>query len=166
MYKCRKCGEQVLKSAKVCRHCGVKNPVPTKLDYVAGAIVLVVILVAVGFGVKVVIDSNAKKKAAEEAFCKTDAECWGKKHLIAATVKCKEEIERLPKYLHEWTDSLTEPKFSRFLWLMTGKSHMTYMGDKIRLQNAFNAWQPHIYECDFDTETKTVLNVRLRPGKL
>jgi hypothetical protein len=42
-------------------------------------------------------------------------------------------------------------KFSHFRWKDEARGVMAYIGDKIRFQNGFGAWQPHVYECDLDT---------------
>lgn len=109
-------------------------------------------------------DSTAKKKT--DAVCRQDLRCWAEEHLIAASVRCEDHIERLGQYSHRWTDGWTEPKMSRYRWKDLSAGHVTYIGDKIEFQNGFGAWLPHIYECDYDPATERVLAVRAEAGRL
>lgn len=110
---------------------------------------------------------QAKRKAKEkEENCRRDLQCWGDKHNIEAAVYCENLLERLAKYSHEWTDGFLEPKFSRFRWKNINKGFVVYIGDKIRFQNGFGAWQNYIYECDYDPDNEIVLDVRAKLGRL
>jgi hypothetical protein len=102
----------------------------------------------------------------KDATCLADLKCWGEKHVIAASVRCDDAVERLAKYSHKWTDGLLEPKFSHYRWKNRATGVVTYIGDKIQFQNGFGAFQNHIYECDFDPRSEEVLDVRARPGRL
>lgn len=104
--------------------------------------------------------------AAEETECRKTLQCWGDKHSISAGVYCSDYVEKLAQYSHEWTDGFLEPKFSHFRWKDQSKGQVTFIGDKIKFQNGFGAFQNHVYECDWDPETETVLDVRARPGRL
>jgi hypothetical protein len=108
----------------------------------------------------------AKAKEAEEAACKTNLQCWGEKHRAYASAYCQKFVERLAKYQHEWTDGWLEPKFSHFRWKDQSQGHVTYIGDKIKFQNGFGAWQFHVYSCDFDPVTNRVLDVAAAPGRM
>ncbi|MCK7579297.1 MAG: hypothetical protein MZV65_28575 [Chromatiales bacterium] len=104
--------------------------------------------------------------AAEEAQCRQDLQCWGDRKSFAAAVKCAPHIERLAKYSFEWTDGWLGSKMSQFRWKNRDRGVITYIGDKIKLQNGFGAWSPYNYACDFDTMSETVLGVRLAQGSL
>jgi hypothetical protein len=106
------------------------------------------------------------KKEVEDAQCRQSLQCWGDRNSLIATMNCKGAVEGLAKYTYEWTDGFFESKFSRFRWQSEAHGGITYIGDKIRFQNGFGAWQHHIYECDFDTLNKTVLMARAYPGRL
>lgn len=110
-------------------------------------------------------EKEANKKE-EEDVCKQNIQCWGDKHLLSATISCQPWVEKLAKYDHQWTDGWTETKFSRFKWYDPAAKTVTYIGDKIKFQNGFGAWQHMIYECDYDTLGQKVLNVRATPGRL
>jgi hypothetical protein len=107
-----------------------------------------------------------QERLAAEQRCRQDLQCLGEKHFAYATVYCANQIERLAKYDFEWTDKWHERKFSHFKWKNREMGVITYAGDKARFQNAFGAWQPHIYECDIDTKNEEVIDVRARPGRL
>lgn len=105
-------------------------------------------------------------QAREESKCRSDLQCWGDKHSISASVACSPYIERLAQYQHEWTGGWLEMKFGRFRWKDQSSGHITFIGDSIKFQNGFGAWQYHIYTCDFDPTTKSVLDVAATPGRL
>ncbi|WP_423359080.1 hypothetical protein [Pseudomonas citronellolis] len=168
--KCKECKKDVSSKAKTCPHCGISNPGTSAKDMVAG----VLLLLFIGWAA-VQCTSKSKdggsppepeKPKISDTDCKKDLQCWGDKHLISASVACQGQVERLAKYSFKWTDGTFEPKFSRFRWTNQDKGFVTYVGDKIQLQNGFGAFQNYIYECDFDPATKAVLDVRASPGRI
>jgi RNA polymerase subunit RPABC4/transcription elongation factor Spt4 len=179
---CKVCGKQISKNAEACPHCG--EPLPKKKPPSKWKGVLYI--VAIFYGITFILwvtesgyysDKNHAKrqqhnkrdeavKAEAEAVCKQDLQCWGDKNNIVATVYCKDYIEKLAKYSHKWTDGMLEPKFSRFRWKDKSKGSVTYVGDKIKFQNGFGAWQNYTYECDIEPQTKKVIDVRAAPGRL
>lgn len=165
MPKCKGCSTDVAADDKSCPHCGIKNPASGRKEIVVG-------LAAVILGITVLTqcasDSEADKKAAaiEEAKCKQDLQCWGDKSSAAAGAYCRDYIEKLANFTFRWTDKALEPKFSRIRWLNKEGATLTFIGDKIEFQNGFGAYQRHVYECDFDPASKTVLDVSAEPGHL
>lgn len=111
---------------------------------------------------------RAAVKAQEEAAakCRQDLQCWADKHLISATTACVPQVERLAKYDYQWTDAWLEPKLSHMRWQDKNKGTVTYIGDKLKLQNGFGAWAQYVYECDYNPDTKSVLDIRARAGRL
>lgn len=109
---------------------------------------------------------SPEKVAEEESACSKDLSCWGEKHSISAAVYCEKYVEKLAQYSHEWTDGILEPKFSHYRWKNIDKGVVTYIGDKIKFQNGFGAWQNYVYECDFDPAAETILDVRAQAGRL
>lgn len=112
------------------------------------------------------VERKIMEQKSEEKRCKADLQCWGDKHSIEATFACDDIIPRFAKFSYEWTDRWYEPKFSHFRWSDKANSTVTFIGDKIRFQNGFGAWQDMIYECDYDPSTKAILDARVRPGRL
>lgn len=112
------------------------------------------------------VDAEAAAKAIAEVNCKADLHCLGEKHSIDAAVTCRPFVERMAKNDFQWADSWIEPKFSHYRWKNKDKGVVTYIGDKIKYQNGYGAWVRHIYECDYSTSLKTILDVRARPGQL
>lgn len=108
----------------------------------------------------------AEAERKKEANCKTDLQCWGDKHSIKASFACRPHVERLAKYQFEWTDGWLDSKFSRFKWKDKARGQLTYVGDKIKFQNGFGAWQFAIYTCDYDPLADVVLNVDATPGRM
>lgn len=114
------------------------------------------------------LDASSLTSAARsgEAACRADVKCWGSKNMVDASVYCREPIEKLAKYSHEWTDGWLGAKFSRYRLNDAQPGVVTYIGDKIKFQNGFGAWQYMIYQCDFDPSSKQVVDVRAYPGRL
>jgi len=110
--------------------------------------------------------ADAAKALAEETACLKDLHCLGEKYDPDATVLCTPLVERLAKNNFEWIDKWYEPKFSHYRWKDRALGVITYLGDKIKYQNGFGAWTLSVYECDFDTKTKTVVDVRAAAGRL
>jgi hypothetical protein len=76
-------------------------------------------------------------------------QCWGDKHNVAVGVYCDDYVEKLAKYSHEWTDGMLDQN----LVILGGKTRArAAIGDKIKFQNGFEAWQNYMYECDLDPE--------------
>jgi hypothetical protein len=109
---------------------------------------------------------SSAKTAVSDAECRQQLSCWGEKHLIAASVRCDDAVERLAKYSAQWTDGMLEPKFSRYRWKDQPKGIVTYIGDKVRFQNGFGAYQNMIYECDYDPTIERPIDARAEAGKL
>ena len=85
---------------------------------------------------------------------------------IAAAVMCPEHVERLARYGSRWVDGWLETKFRRVRWIDREKGTVTWIGDRVEFQNGFGAWMPHVYECDIDARSRTVLAVRAEAGRL
>ncbi|HAU77755.1 MAG TPA: hypothetical protein DCW88_20195 [Agrobacterium sp.] len=99
------------------------------------------------------------EQKAKDIACRTDIQCWGEQGWAAATARCPDEIEKLAKWDFEWTDSWSETKLSHYRWKSQKQGLVTYIGDKLKMQNGFGAWKHVRYTCDFDPVTKTVLDV-------
>jgi len=116
---------------------------------------------------KLAEERAAEQKAKEEAeTCRKTLKCIGEKHAIEASVQCAPSIEKLAKYDHQWTDGWLESKFSHYRWKDKERNIITYIGDKIKFQNGFGAWQHHTYQCDFDLRLERATEVRAQPGRL
>jgi hypothetical protein len=99
----------------------------------------------------------AVSKAEEDAACRTELQCWGEKHILAASSRCRSHIERLARFDFEWTNSWIEPGLSRFRWQDKAAGSLFYMGDSIKLQNGFGAWIRHIYTRIYPLTTSGIL---------
>lgn len=111
-------------------------------------------------------EEDRKLKEAAEAACSSDLQCWAKKYAVEAAVTCQPLIEKMAKWDHRWTDGILEPKFSRLRWGDKKRGIVTYIGDKLQLQNGFGAWGNVIYECDFDPKSDRVADIRIIQGRL
>jgi len=166
---CKECKKEVSTSAKVCPHCGVKDPAVPAGSALVGLVVFVVIIggcvTLLGGGSDDKQSPPPAPKVSDEE-CKKTLQCWGDRHLVGAAVRCASHIEKLVKFDHKWTDGMLEPKMSHFRWLDKEAGTLTYIGDKIQFQNGFGAWQAHIYECDYNPATESPIAVSARPGRL
>lgn len=162
--QCKHCEKEVSKNAKTCPHCGVSTPGVTAKANNTGATILLGLILLLWLASKLIGPDGTA--ARDSSNCKADLQCWGDKNNASASVYCDDHIERLAKYNARWTDGALGAKFSHFRWLNKERATLTYIGDKIEFQNGFGAYQAHIYECDFDPASNTVLDVRARPGRL
>lgn len=174
LIKCKECGSEISDKAIACPKCGA--PVARKSASKpanASARALWIVMAAAAFGVGVVWlgadDKNAAPRTAPKAErqCETDdLQCRGDKGVVAAGIYCKDAIERSAKHSVRWVDGSFETKMSRFRWTAKPAGTITYVGDKAEFQNGFGAYTRVIYECDLNDDLKTVLNVRVREGRL
>jgi hypothetical protein len=113
--------------------------------------------------------AHAEAVAAVEVACRADIQCWGERHLSDANMACREPVERLAQYQHEWTDGMLENKFYQWRWAADGAadgSIVSYFGDRLKMQNGFGAWAVVTYRCDYNFEAGTVVDVMAAPGTL
>ncbi|MES2614684.1 MAG: zinc ribbon domain-containing protein [Bdellovibrionota bacterium] len=165
MIQCKECKKEVSTSAKTCPHCGVSRPGQKVPDLVAG--ILVVVGVIFMISLCSTTNDNKKETAQPPSECqKTDLQCLGDRAVVAAGVYCKDPVERMAKQSVRWVDGTFETKFSQVRWLDKRTGKLTLIGDRAEFQNGFGAYTPVIYECDMDSDGKTVLAVRVREGRL
>jgi hypothetical protein len=103
-----------------------------------------------------VLAKRVKQQVQQAMECAVDIKCLDMKYSADANYACERPVERLAKNNFEWFNTWPYPKFSH-LRLGPVLGSMTVIGEKIKFQNGFGAWIIHKYECDFDTNTKTVL---------
>lgn len=183
LIKCHECGAQVSTEAKACPRCGAAPKKPQSLVVkVGGAFIgACVILALVGAIFAPSKDEAAaavgQKPAAAQApapqvktpepVCSgSDLQCRAKEGIISASVYCPREVERMAKHSVKWTDGFLESKFDRFRWKDKANGVITYIGGKAEFQNGFGAFTPMIYECDLGPDNRTILDVRVREGRL
>lgn len=104
-----------------------------------------------------------ERKAAE---CPKDLRCWAEKHSTDAEIRCDDLVEDLAKFDFEWAQGFLGSKFSRYLWKDADAGIVTYLGDEIKFQNGFGAWQRYKYACNYDTVSGRALFAEASPGRL
>jgi len=183
---CRECAKSFFTLGKVCPYCGVSAPgepitsqpappapeqnIGTKVsNREAAALITLAVLGVCGMGLyeryKPMRDRSPVVDSA--SICaKYDLQCRGSNTLGSASVYCRVHVERLAEHAVRWTDSLLEPKFSQLRWRDAVAGEITYIGNMAEFQNGFGAFTPIIYECDLASDEKTVLDVRVREGRL
>lgn len=80
--KCKECKKEVSTAAKTCPHCGVKNPGVTAKQTLDGCLVLIVL--AIGFGVYMAYGDDEQAKAAKNC-SNTDTQCNFDQNLVSTT---------------------------------------------------------------------------------
>lgn len=161
--KCRECGHEISTKAAACPKCGAGRKVS---EGPSGCFIFV--LLTIGFFVwysAFVYEPPESEPISSDADCKRDIQCWGERHASSAAGRCKPQIERLAQYSHEWIDGIGAPMFARWGWRDAESGALAYMGDRLRLENGFGAWQNHIYVCYYQPQGQQVIKVTAAPGK-
>lgn len=160
--RCYYCMKEIKRFTFKCPHCRDVTPFGLLVCLIFGLVSLGVI------GRLIYMTTQVGKEFQEEdaVLCASNLHCWGEKNSIKATVFCGSSIEQLAKHDYKWTNSVGEYKFSKFMWKDRDEKTLTYIGDKIKFQNGFGVWVNHVYECDFNPNTNTVIGVRVREGTL
>lgn len=163
---CKECKKEVSTDAKTCPSCGVKDPTTTASDIIGGIVILLVAVIAVRACMGNADEQSDDTPVLSDEQCMQDIQCWGDKHSLYAGTYCAEPIEKYAKYSFEWTDGMLGSKFSHFRWADKSSGTLTVIGDKLKFQNGFGAWQNMIYECDWNPVSKEVLAVRVSAGQI
>jgi hypothetical protein len=109
---------------------------------------------------------QARAQARAEAACHQDLSCFADKNWSRALTPCRVAVESLAKNNFRLVDTWTQSKFDRFRWKNQKAGIITYIGDKIEMQNGFGAYLPVSYECDFMAGIETVADARVKQGRL
>lgn len=164
MVKCKECKKEVSAKAKVCPHCGVKDPGFNPKDAFKGFIVLAV-LVGAGYWYFSGDDDAVKEPPKVKVCDVNDGECIFTAHLAPALTVCKEPIQNASKYDYEWTNGFSVNIFSRYV-NDPEKHQMTYLGDKLKFTNGFNAKVNMAYWCSINTQTNQLVDYYVGEGRL
>ncbi|WP_416777810.1 zinc-ribbon domain-containing protein [Xenorhabdus budapestensis] len=164
--KCKECGKEVSTSAKTCPHCGVKDPGVGAKEKLGGFIVLFLIIGGIWFYFSGDDETNDTKTVSATKTCApTDTQCLFDQNWPEAAMQCRTPIQKLSKYDYEWADGILTPMFSHAR-LNAKNNQMTFIGDKVKFTNGFNAKVPMIYHCTMNLKTQTVLDVSVEQGRL
>lgn len=161
--QCKECKKEVSTTAKTCPHCGVKDPGFSAKQKLSGCMILIVVVAAIAYFVG---DDDEKKTAEAPKVCSsTDTQCNFDKNLVDAIIKCKPLVERAAKFEYEWTDGMLDPMFSHGR-IDPKKNELTFIGDKVKFTNGFNAKTNMTYSCSLNLKTKEVTDFNIAQGKL
>lgn len=171
---CRSCKEPVSIWADKCPKCGAQSPALSHKDIGILAVITLIGIIWLFSGDEPSSQSKPESSppaktqeqvAAEQAACRLDLQCWADSH-IALSTQCIRPIEKHAKYSFEWTDGLLEGKFSHYKWSDIDKGTVIYLGDKVKFQNGFGAWQHYRYACEIDPIKKEIVSITVEPGML
>ena len=98
-------------------------------------------------------------KCLQDIDCVAENLTWGSE----ADVYCSDHIEDYARYSHEWTDGFGEKKFNRVIIMPPDYLTVKFVGDKVRFQNGFGAWQRMRYTCVYDPLNNSVVEVEVWP---
>lgn len=163
--KCKECKKEVSSSAKTCPHCGVKDPAIGAKQKLGGCLVLIVIFFLIWAFVGKDSDDEEKTAATPKECSNTDTQCNFDKYMVDAITKCKPLVERAAKFEFEWTDGMFDPMFSHAK-INSKKNELTFVGDKVKFANGFNAKSVMTYSCTLDLKTQNVTDFQIQSGKL
>ena len=90
--------------------------------------------------------------------CAAGRDAW----FESADVRCPRRIEDLARFDFEWTDGWLELKFDRVA-LQNDRQAIRVIGDKMKMQNQYGAWQRMEYWCIFDPINEEVLDAAIFP---
>lgn len=110
--------------------------------------------------------SGHKAVTVQDRLCRYDLKCWAERFIAEASRACSGPVARLAGEPHRWTDTPAAPRFSHYRWKSLDSGTVTYLGDRLEVQNDFGAWRAYVYECDFDTALESATDVRIAPGRL
>lgn len=161
--KCKECKKEVSDKAKLCPHCGVKNPGFGAKQAITSFITLGILVYA---GWYFIADHDDSKKVTAPKTCGVnDEECLFNLNFIDASTPCRKLVEKSAKFEYEWTDGVLSPMFSRYTYNQKSQT-ITYIGDKIKFANGFNAKSTMTYACTYDLQKKKVIDFGIEQGKL
>ena len=103
-------------------------------------------------------DEAAKKK--QQAARQQNPEYALQASISEAWVYCSVGIEGLAKYQSKWTKGYGR-RFPWISWANQARGIVILKGREVKFQNGFGAWQKMTYECDWNTKTKSLVNVRV-----
>ena len=161
--KCKECKKEVSTSAKTCPHCGVKDPGHGAKQKLSGCLILVIIVAAIMYFVGEGGDN--KTTEAPKECSNTDTQCNYDRNLADASAKCKPLVQRSAKHEYEWTDGILDTIFSHAR-IDSKANRLTFIGDKVKFTNGFNAKTNMTYACTLDLKTKEVVDFSISEGKL
>ncbi|WP_319774684.1 hypothetical protein [Breoghania sp.] len=108
-------------------------------------------------------DADKPMTAAEAAECRMDLDCAVDPILVTAFTECRLAVEDLAIKSNadfEWTSGLMNPTFPAWGWGDKSKGIVAFLGEEIRIRG-----QRYSYKCQFDIDTKEVVEVTAWPGR-
>jgi hypothetical protein len=166
LMKCTACGREISEAAAACPGCG--HPAPKRsssiVKYGGGFLLaLVAGILVLGF---LAPGQSARQTKALSPECAKSATCaadWAGTDLTQA---CRTAIAARAKYSMRWIDGvMTEPAFSRVSWAIQAQQVLMVAGDLAEFQVEQGHYLRHSYICEYDLQTKRVVQARAWPGK-
>lgn len=174
--ECKKCHQPAPKWAMNCPHCSAKQQPVRAKDIVIGLLVIAGAITLYSLGAtesstatSTEITENAVATTATQptdSQCMKDINCWFEHTMPAASYPCQEAIEKQAKYEVKWDDSFMSLAFTQAAWSNQEEGVIVLMGDKVKFQNGYGAFQNMRYTCTWSPATETVLDVAVEPGRI
>lgn len=94
----------------------------------------------------------AQAKREQLELNKNNPEWLYENYFSASQVACRQAVENIAKWDFEWTERWYEEKFTSYLVRTKAPYVVTILGDSIKMQNGFGAWQRVSYACDYNAK--------------
>lgn len=107
---------------------------------------------------------DGKSDAERAAECRKSLQCTYDHSIYSATTACRSAIERQARFDVRWIEDSNI--FTSAGWSDKRKGIINLVGDKVRFQNGFGAWQAIQYECVWDAVSQSLVTVNLTEGRL
>lgn len=104
-------------------------------------------------------------EAALEPVCSASQACVYATNIQEFGPACRRAIEEAVLTDHDWRflDS-AQDRFNRFGFGNSENTTLRLAGDRLRVQNVFGTWVDHIYLCEVDIRSGSIINVGFEPG--
>lgn len=91
-------------------------------------------------------------QAEEDKACRKDIDCFFASIKNDAIASCQVAVERLANYDVKWTSGFSGPSFASWSWADSDAGTVILVGNQVKFQNGFGAWQRHAYQCAYNPE--------------
>jgi len=168
--QCKKCGEQVKRTAKKCPHCGVSNPTLTAQDSLRNwlSLVLAGVVIAVYFSFAGDGGEGSREKSANSNNCVSD---WRKCNNTSELVENNDQITMAQQRCETAADrqaNYGEPEFPFIAFSSYlpdeeafEKGKVTLLEDQAKFENQYGAMTKVEARCVYDLKSKSVVSFEI-----
>lgn len=100
-----------------------------------------------------------------EAKCRLDTECFATRNYMRAEALCARQIESQELHAVRWLDSMAGRKFERHSRLLEGSGVVTYLGERLQVEDGSGKYRYHTYDCTYDVDQQLVVSTNIQLGR-